>query len=434
MANKTTYIGLLGFGTVGSSVYDILEKNQEYISQRVKANIRIKSICVRDLNKDRGIDKKYFTNDYRAMAADPDISIIVELMGDYPEALDAIKVALKHGNSVVTANKAIIARHAVELFDLARENKSEILFEASVGGGIPILRTLREGLAANHITFLRGIINGTANYILSRMTQDGAAFEFVLKEAQDLGYAEADFSSDIEGDDTAYKLSILVMLCHGKVISVDDIYCRGIKFIKPLDIEMAEKFGYVIKLLGITKFHDDGIEARVHPTMIPKKNSLAHVDGACNAIQYHGDYVGEGMIDGQGAGGKPTASAVVADIIELNRNIQSQNEINLEPTGYLPKYLEVAKPKDISDLKTCYYIRFSALDKPKVLAHITQVLGKYNISILHLYQHGEKEEQAIPIIVFTHMASERDIRAALKEIDSMDFITQMTKIIRIENE
>lgn len=432
MTDRVTYIGLLGFGTVGSAVYELLSKNRELILQKTRSDIRVKWICVRDLRKDRGVDKKLLTTDYKAIVADPDVSIVVELMGDCPEALEAIRGALKHGNSVVTANKAIIARHALSLFTLARKNNCEILFEASVAGAIPILRTLREGLSANHIRSLHGIINGTANYILSKMTSEKADFETALKEAQQLGYAEADPTSDIDGHDTAYKLCILVMLCHGKIISVDDIYCRGIAYIRPLDIEMAARFGYVIKLLGITKGDGREFEARVHPTMIPKSNSLAHVGGAFNAIQYHCDYAGEGMLDGLGAGGKPTASAVVGDIIELNRNIQSGNEINREPAGFLPDNLEQARPKDILDLETRYYIRFSVLDKPNVLANITAVLGKHGISIRHLYQHGEREEKAIPIIVFTHTVRERNIRAALKEIDAMDFVTQMTKIIRIE--
>jgi len=433
MARKITYIGLLGFGTVGRSVYDILNSNHEFICQKMKTDIAVKKICVRDLKKDRGdVDKSLFTSDYNSIVTDPDISIVVELMGDCPEALEAMKAALKNGNSIVTANKALVARHALELFSLARENNCEILFEASVAGGIPVLRALREGLSANNILSLHGIINGTSNFILTKMTEEGADFDSVLKEAQNLGFAEADPSADVDGDDAAYKLAILAMLCHGKVISVDDVFCKGIRYIKPLDIEMADRFGYVIKLLGITKITDGGFEARVHPTMVTKNNSIAHVSGAFNAIQYDGDFSGEGMMYGLGAGGGPTASAVVSDIIELNRNIQSHNEINLEPAGFLPECLEETKPKDILDLKTCYYIRFSVLDKPQVLAKITTVLGEHSISIQHLYQHAEKEEKALPIIVFTHISCERDIRAALKEIDSLDFITQTSKIIRIE--
>lgn len=433
MSRQITYVGLLGFGTVGRSVYEIIQRNHSVLTQKMKTDVQVKSICVKDIKKNRGdVDKKLFTTDYAAIASDPDISIVVELIGDKPEALEAIQLALKHGNSVVTANKAIIAKHGLELFKLAREHNCEILFEASVGGALPILRSLREGLSANHINSLYGIINGTSNYILSKMASERANFDTVLKEAQALGYAEEDPSSDIDGGDTAYKLCILAMLCHGKMIAVENIYCKGIRYITPLDIEMAEKFGYVIKLLGITKLHDQEIEARVHPTMVSRRDPLAHINGAFNAVEYHCDFAGEGMLVGLGAGGEPTASAVVGDIIELNRNIQSRNEINLEPSGFLPEHLRMTKPKDILKLESRYYIRFSVLDKPSVLARITHVLGKYKISIQHLYQHGQQEEQTIPIIVFTHMALEKNVREALKEIDQMDFITQMTKLIRIE--
>lgn len=434
MNRKITHVGLLGFGTVGQAVYELLQTNGDLLNQKMRTNISIKKICVRDLKKDRGnADKKLFTTHFEDVISDPDVSIVVELMGDCPEALAAIKLALSRGNSVVTANKAVMARHALELFDLARANNCEILFEGAVAGAVPIMRTLREGLAANRIRSLRGIINGTSNYILSKMTHEKAEFDVVLKQAQALGYAEADPSADVDGHDAAYKLCLLAMLCHGRVVKVEDIFCKGIHFIKPLDIEMAGQFGYHIKLLGITKIQGDEFEARVHPTMISKDNPLAHVNGPFNAIQYHTDYAGEGMLYGRGAGGKPTASAVVADIVELNRSIQSKNEINLEPTGFLPDFLKVAKPKDILDLRTRYYIRFSVLDKPNVLSHITTVLGQQNISIQHLYQHGEQEDKAIPVIVFTHVACERDVRAAIKVIDAQDYVTQVTKIIRIED-
>ncbi len=434
MKRKTTYVGLLGFGTVGKAVYELLQTNHELLSEKMPSDIAIKKICVRDLKKDRGgADKKLFTTSYEEVIKDPDITIIVELMGDCPEAYAAIKLALSRGNSVVTANKALIARHALEFFDLARAHNCDILYEAAVAGAIPILRSLREGLSANRIDSLRGIINGTSNFILSKMTNEGAEFDDVLKEAQKLGYAEADPSADVDGHDAAYKLSILAMLCHGRVVKVEDVFTKGIRFIKSIDIKMAAQFGYVIKLLGITKLHGDEFEVRVHPTMIAKNNPIAHVNGAFNAIQYHGDFAGEGMLYGVGAGGKPTASAVVADIIELNRSIQSKNEVNLEPSGYLPEFLKVTKPKNIQDLKTRYYIRFSVRDRPNVLASLTSVLGSHNISVQHLYQHGADEDQSIPIIVFTHKAVERDVRAALKIIDGQDYVTQVTKIIRIED-
>lgn len=432
MKKSVTQIGLLGFGTVGKAVFDLLKKNKSWLAQKMIPEISVRKICVKDLKKDRGVDKKYFTKNYKEIVSDPALDIVVELMGDCPEALDAITLALKAGKSVVTANKAIMARHASKLFELAKKHGCEILFEASVGGGIPILRALREGLAANRIETLYGIINGTSNFILSKMAAEKADFETVLKEAQKLGYAEASPAADIDGHDAAYKLCILAMLCHGRMIQVQDIFCRGIRFITSLDIEMADRFGYVIKHLGISKLHGDEIETRVHPTMIKKSDPLASVGGALNAIEYQGNYVGDGMLMGVGAGGKATASAVVSDVMELVRTIHSENKIDLEPTGFLPKFFKAAKPKDILQLETLYYIRFSVLDKPNVLARITKVLGKYDISIKHLYQHGEKEEHAVPVIVFTHQALEKNVRAALKEIDKMDFVQQTTKIIRIE--
>lgn len=432
MKKSTLQIGLLGFGTVGTVVFDLLKKNKSLLKQKITSEISVKKICVKDLKKKRGVDKKYFTKSYKEIVSDSSIDIVVELMGDCPQALDAIKCALKNGKSVVTANKAILARHGVLLFELAKKHRCEILFEASVGGGIPILRALREGLAANRIDALHGIINGTSNFILSKMALEKCDFATVLKEAQKLGFAEANPSADIDGHDAAYKLCILAMLCHGRVIPVEDIFCRGIRFITPLDIEMADRFGYVIKHLGISKLHGDEVEARVHPTMIKKSDPLASVGGALNAIEYEGNYVGAGVLLGQGAGGNSTASAVVSDIMELARNIRSENKMTVEPTGFLPKFLKAAKPKDILTLKTLYYIRFSVLDKPNVLARITKVLGKYDISIKHLYQHGEKEARAVPVIVFTHESLEKNLRQALKEIDKMDFVQQTTKIIRIE--
>lgn len=425
-------IALLGFGTVGKSVYDILNKNAAVLAQKMKAVPQVKKILVRDLSKDRGVDASLLTADLNDCVYDNDIDIVVELMGDCPEALEAMKVALKEGKSVVTANKALIARHGLELFELAQENNVQILFEASVGGGIPVLRALREGLAANRIHSLMGIINGTTNFILSKMKSEGAAFEDVLKEAQELGYAEADPTADVGGHDAAYKLCILAMLCHGKVLDVKDVFVKGIHYIRPLDLQMADQFGYVIKHLGVTKLHGDEFEARVHPTMIKKSNPLAHINGSLNAVAYDGDFSKEGMLTGHGAGGDPTASAVVGDIIELGRT-QSNNS-DLPASGFLFNELSKTKPKDINDLKTRYYIRLSVKDEPNVLAGITSVLGKNNISVQHLYQHGEQDHDVIPLIVFTHTCVEKDIRAALKEIDGKDFVTETTKIIRIEDD
>lgn len=425
-------IALLGFGTVGKSVYEILKGNAEWLSQKMPEAISVKHIVVRDLSKDRGVEASLLTTDVQKAVTDADVSIIVELMGDCPEALEGMRLALQNGKSVVTANKALVAKHGLELFELAKKNNCEILFEASVGGGIPVLRALREGLSANKIHSLMGIINGTSNFILSKMKSEGASFEAVLKEAQDLGFAEADPSADVEGHDAAHKLCILAMLCHGRVIDVNDVFVRGIHFIRPIDLEMAERFGYVIKPLGITKLHGDEFEARVHPTMIKKSRPLAHINGSLNAIYYEGDFSKEGMLTGHGAGGHPTASAVVSDIVELVR-AQKANS-GLEPTGFLPNALKPTKPKDPMQIQTRYYIRFSVKDEPKVLACLTSILGEHNISVQHLYQHGKNDHDEIPVIVFTHTCKEQDVRDALKKIDAKDFITETTKIIRIEDD
>ncbi len=297
-------LGLLGFGTVGQAVAEIIAQNQRLLCLKTGyAQVAIHKIGVRDLQKKRSLPAAFFSDDCKTVVADPAVDVVVEVLGDCDAAYEAMKLALSLGKPVVTANKAILARHGFELFQIAEANHTEILFEASVAGGIPILRTLREGITCNRILSLKGIINGTSNFILSEMTQKGLSFEAALQLAQQQGYAEADPAFDIQGTDAAYKLAILVMLCHGRVITVDQIFTRGIAYLKPIDIEMAGKFGYVIKLLGITKEDENGFEARVHPTMIPKNHPLAHVDGAFNAISYVGDFVGEGMQYGLGAGG-----------------------------------------------------------------------------------------------------------------------------------
>lgn len=425
-------IGLLGFGNVGKTVYELLQKNASLLKLRLSKDIQIQKIAVKNLKKKRDVDASLLTDDYLSVVNDPDVDIVVELMGDYPEALEAIETALQNGKPVVTANKAMIAKHGPKLFDLASGKNVKILFEAAVAGGIPVLRLLREGLSANQILSLRGIINGTANYILSSMSVDKKPFAEVLKQAQDLGYAEADPTSDIEGHDSASKLCILSMLCYGVWIPVEKIYTQGITQISQLDFEMAKKFQYTIKLMGITKQDESGIEARVHPVMIPKKNPIAHINGAFNAIQYFGDYAGEGMLYGHGAGGGPTASAVVSDIVEMIRHIDVES-IDLTPTGFALGHLQKTDPISMDDLESAYYLRMTVIDKPNVLSQITGILGQHQISIQNLYQQGYQEErQEIPVIVFTHHAKEGNMQKALREIDQLESVVKPTYLIRIE--
>jgi homoserine dehydrogenase len=432
MKDKTINIGLLGFGNVGAAVHELLQANAAGLSAKSGVSIHIKRVAVRDLKKQRTLDSSFLTSDVESIIDDSEITVVVELMGDCPEALNAMKRALSLGKSVVTANKAVIARHGKELFDLAAVHQCEIFFEASVAGGIPILRALREGLAGNRLTKLVGIINGTSNYILTEMCHKGTPFADVLKEAQRLGYAEADPTSDVEGFDAAFKLSILILLAYGKFISVDQIFRQGITQIMPLDFEMAQRFGYVVRLLGIAKADDDCIEARVHPTMIRQDNPLAHVEGPFNAILYDGDFVGEGMLYGRGAGGRPTASAIVADLIEACRNQVNKVPSSLSPIGFPLAGLVKVQPRAMSELHSDYYLRFMATDKPGVLARVTGLLGQHGISISSVYQHGHNEDEEVPIVVFTHKAKESAIQKSLSEIDKMDFITQKTQLIRIE--
>lgn len=432
MKDKIT-IGLLGFGNVGAAVYDLIRKNSDILAPKIPHPLVIKKIAVRDASKKRGADQSLFTTDWKSVATDPDVDIVIELMGDCPEALQAMTMALEGGKHVVTANKAMIARHGVTLFQLAKAKNSKILYEASVAGGIPILRALREGLPANRIETLRGIINGTSNYILSEMDARKLAFADVLKKAQELGYAEADPTSDVGGHDAAYKLCILIMLCHGVWIPVEKIYTEGITNVTALDIEMARQFDYTIKLMGITKANADHVEARVHPVMVPRDNPIAHVGGAFNAIQYRGDFVGLGMLYGQGAGGGPTASAVVSDILEICRSFERDERTHSSPTGYSLNSVKKIDPLPMGEISCPYYLRFTVVDKPNVLAQLTTILGRHEISIQHLYQHGFSEERKeVPVIAFTHRAKEKDVRLAMESIDKLDSVTKASQLIRIE--
>lgn len=433
MTKDKVQIGILGFGNVGQSVYELLHQNKALIDSRIPVEICVKKIAVKNISKDRGLkDTSLLTDDVNEILNDSEIKIVVELIGDSEEAFDAIRTALKKGKAVVTANKAAIAKHGPELFHLARENKTSILFEASVGGGIPILKCLRESLNGNQIQSLRGIINGTSNYILSQMQDRGAGFSEVLKKAQELGYAETDPTSDVEGIDAAYKLSILIMLCHGVYIPFEKIYRQGISDISPIDFHMAESFDYSIKHMGITKKDGDKIEARVHPVMVPKAQPIAHVNGAFNAVEYYGNFVKEGMLTGHGAGGHPTASAVVGDIIETIYEVTEKFVHPLTPTGFNLELLSDTEPKDMGDLECPFYLRVMAEDKPNVLSRVAAVLGNYNISIQHVYQQGFHDSNKVPVVVFTHKAKESSMQSAIQHINNIEEVLEDVQYIRIE--
>lgn len=424
-------VGIIGFGTVGSGTVRILLENRDVLKERLGFDINLKKIATRTINKERGlrVPEGVLTADVNDVLNDPDIHIVAELIGGLTPAKDFILKAISRGKHVVTANKALLATHGDEIFNAAQKAGVEIGFEASVAGGIPIIKVVREGLIANRIHAVYGIINGTSNYILTKMTEENVEFSDALREAQKLGFAEADPTMDIEGIDSAHKLAILAFLSYGISIPFEDISVEGITQITTQDIEFASEFGYTVKLLAIAKESDNEIELRVHPTMIPKDYLIAKVDGAFNAIYVEGDATGATLYYGRGAGDMPTGSAVVSDIASIARNI-SKNAI-----GRIPLMMATArevKIKKIDDVVSMYYFRFSALDRPGVLSKISGILGNYNISIASVIQKDRRIGEAVPLVVLSHQAKERDVRQAIKEIDLLPVVMDKTVFIRVE--
>lgn len=434
---KEIKVGLIGFGTVGTGVVKILQKNSRLIEKRLGARIRIKRIADIDINRDRGIKLKpgLLTPDAGDIIEDPEIDIVIELIGGIEPAKSIILKAIRRKKHIVTANKALLALHGDEIFNEANRFGVDVNFEASVGGGIPIIRSIKEGLVANRIHSIFGILNGTSNYILSKMTDEGKAFREVLKEAQEKGYAEADPTYDVEGIDAAHKLSILIRLAFGTPIDFREIFIRGISEITPLDIQFSREFGYKIKLLAIAKIDRGKLEARVHPTMIPEGHMLSTVDGVFNAIYVRGDAIGPILFYGQGAGQMPTGSAVVSDIVELSRNILVRTSGRRVPLlSYHEPSIERIPLKKMQEIVMPFYIRFSAIDKPGVLSKISGILGKHDISIASVIQKGRKVNGAVPIVMMTHEAREENIYRAIKEIDRLGVIMGKTVYIRVEDE
>jgi len=432
---KEIGVGIIGFGTVGTGTAKLLLGNAELLRRRVGAPIRLLRVADIDLVRDRGLalPEGVLVDDGYKVARDPEIRIVVELVGGTGVAKDFLLEAIRNGKSVVTANKALLAEYGPEIFHAAIAAGVDIGFEASVGGGIPIIRTLREGLAANRIQGIFGIINGTCNYILSRMTKEGKPYADVLAEAQKAGLAEADPSFDVDGIDTAHKLAILVWLATGGRVPLKDIYVEGIRDVSPDDIAFAKEFGYSIKLLAIAKENSSGIEARVHPTMIPSHYLLATVDGANNAIYVKGNFVGSSLSYGQGAGMLPTASAVVSDVIEIARNVLRGSTGRIPPSGFSLADLKMSTQVTPFDQVQCeYYLRILVMDRPGVLSRIAGVLGRHQISILSVLQKG-RWESAVPIFIVTHRAKESNMRAALAEVDRLPDVLDRTRLIRIEN-
>jgi homoserine dehydrogenase len=429
---RSINVGIIGFGTVGTGTARILQENAEIIKRRLGAHVVLKKISDLDVKRDRGISLTgvQLTTDAREIMTDPDIDIVVELIGGYKPAKDFILEAIKQKKHVVTANKALLAVHGEELYAAAEKSGVSLGFEASVAGGIPILAAIRSGLGANNIRSIYGIVNGTCNYILTLMTNVGRKFEEVLKEAQDMGYAEADPTFDIEGIDSAHKLAILTMLAYGTPVKFDDIYTEGISKITPLDIDFAKELGYKIKLLAITKMVNGEVEARVHPTMLPEEYPIATVDGVFNALSVVGDAVGSTMFYGRGAGDMPTGSAVVGDILDIGRDILAGCANRAPVTAFRER--AQLKIRKMDDITSCYYLRFSAMDKPGVLSRISGVLGSNNISISSVIQKGRGAAEAVPLVMMSHEAVERDVRKALDEINNMDCVAGATVVIRVE--
>jgi homoserine dehydrogenase len=432
LKKDTISVGIIGFGTVGTGTVRILLENKDVLRERLGFEIQVKRVAARDLKKDRGIKlpKGVLTSDVHYVLNDPEIDIIAELIGGISPARDFILTAIRNGKHVVTANKALLATEGDKIFTAAQKSGVEIGFEASVAGGIPIIKVIREGLVANRIKAVYGIINGTSNYILTKMTDENVEFEDALKEAQKLGYAEADPTLDIEGIDSAHKLAILAYLAYGLPFPFRDIYTEGISGITPQDIEFASELGYKIKLLAIAKETDSVIELRVHPTMIPEHYLISKVDGSFNAIYIEGDATGSTLYYGKGAGALPTGSAVVSDIVGIARDIR-RNAAERLPV--LVKTGREIKIKKMDDVLSMYYFRFSALDKPGVLSKISGILGSNNISIASVIQKDRRIGEAVPLVVLTHEAKEKNVRKAIKEIDHLPVVMAKTAFIRVED-
>jgi homoserine dehydrogenase len=429
-------VGVVGFGTVGSGVVKILMDNAGLIRRRVGVPIELIRVADLDVTRDRGISLPpgVLVNDAKQVLSDPDVHIVVELVGGYEFAKRLILDAIAAGKNVVTANKALLALHGEEIFAAASRKGVDIGFEASVGGGIPVIHALKEGLAANAIQSIYGIINGTSNYILSRMTNEGKGFAETLAEAQKAGYAEADPTFDVAGTDSAHKLAILVNLGFGTPVNFKDLYTEGITHITEHDITYAREFGYTIKLLGIAKLADGEVEARVHPTMLGADSPLAKIEGVYNAIQLIGDAVGDVVLSGRGAGDLAAGSAVVSDIIAAGRNLLKGGVGRVPPASFQPEERRPLRMRPMEEIRSLYYLRFMVIDRPGVLAQIAGELGRCGISIASMLQKGRREGQTVPIVIKTHMARERDVQTSLTQINRMSFMSEPTTLIRIEGE
>jgi len=435
-AMKIIYAGLIGFGNIGTGVVKLLRSNRDILEKRLGARIVLKKIADIDISTPRSVavDRALLTTDAREILNDPEISIVIELIGGYEPARTFILEAIEKKKHVVTANKALLATRGNEIFQAAERADRDIGFEASVGGTIPVIKTLKECLVANRVKSIFGIMNGTSNFILTKMTDEGKAFDDVLREAQQLGFAEADPTFDIEGIDTAHKLAIVLSLSYGKRVRLDDIYREGISGISQKDIEFAKELGYKVKLLAIARERENLIEARIHPTMIPFGHLLANVNGNYNAFHILGDASDSVFLYGQGSGMMPTASAVVSDIIDIARNMLKGVSRRVPARFHSEEDMEDMSIMPMEDIYTKYYFRFSAVDRPGVLSKISGILGANDISIAAVIQKGRKINGAVPVVMTTHESMEKNVRKALKDIDQLDVVQGKTVKIRVEDE
>ena len=432
---ESVNIGLIGLGTVGTGVARLLAERRELLARRLGTDLVLKKAA--DLDPERRanapLEAARLTAHAQDILDDPEIDIVVELIGGTTTARDLILKAISRGRHVVTANKALLALHGNEVMAAAAQQGVEVAFEAAVCGGVPLILALRQGLAANRIQEMFGILNGTCNYILTRMSQDGMSYAQALAEAQAKGYAEADPTLDVEGIDTAHKLAILVSLAYCAPLNLAPISVSGISNLDPLDLQFAKEFGYVVKLLAITRNDGDTIEARVHPTLIPRDHMLANVNGAFNAVYLTGDAVGPILLYGQGAGMMPTASAVVSDILDLARNLIRGVKRRVPPLGCDGALESPRNIKPLDEVVTNYYFRFAALDRPGVLSQISGILGEHDISIAAVIQKGREVKGAVPIVMITHEAKEANARQALREIDRLPIVSPPAVFYRIED-
>lgn len=430
-------IGLLGFGVVGGSTWQVLRNNADEIARRAGRKIEIVKIADRDTDKVKKIINNSnlnvdITDDTYALVKDPNVDIVIELIGGDKLALELILEAIDNGKHVVTANKALLAKHGNKIFSSASKKGVMVSFEAAVAGGIPIIKSIREGLTANKIEWIAGIINGTTNFILSEMKSTGLPFEKVLTKAQSLGYAEADPTFDVEGIDAAHKITLLASIAFGIPIQFDKAYIEGISKLSQTDIIYAEKLGYRLKLIAIAKKREDGIEIRVHPTLIPEKCLLANVNGAMNAVLINSDAVGPTMYYGQGAGGTPTASAIIADLVDVTRLYTADPDNRVPHLAFQPNSLLDLKVLDINDVITSYYLRITVIDKSGVLAEIASILTEFDISIKSMVQQQSTNDDVTDIVFLTHNAIERNIRMAISKIEKISFVRSKLICIRVE--